>query len=209
MKGGLTCLLLVIMILFASNHVHNANGVDHRVGGSTGWEPMDGNVNFYKNWAASVHFVVGDTLVFNSIDGEDDVIEVSKSAYESCRAEISKGGYDKNATPIIELNRTGDWHFISGFPQHCNSGKKLELRVDASEECGTYTPMVFTLAKRVRIGEGGGDAGRELPRWKRKRERGLPRWPKRRPPSNHPKSIASSSAPNFTLLFLAFLSIFF
>eukprot|EP01018_Ginkgo_biloba_P036566 Gb_19237 [translate_table: standard] len=197
MKGGLTCLLLVIMILFASNHVHNANGADHTVGGSTGWGPMAGNVNFYNNWA---------TGVFNSIDA----IEVSKSAYESCRAEISKGGYDKNATPIIELNRTGDWYFISGFPQHCNSGKKLELRVDASKECGTYTPLVFTLDKRVRIDEGGGHARRELLRQrKRKRVRGLPRWPKRRAPSNDRNSIASSSTPNFTFIFLAFLSIFF
>eukprot|EP01018_Ginkgo_biloba_P036565 Gb_19236 [translate_table: standard] len=132
MKGG----LVVIMILFASNHVHNANGVDDRVGGSTGWGPMAGNVNFYNNWAASVHFVVGDSLVFNSRDGEDDVIEVSKSAYESCGAEISKGGYDKNATQVIELNRTGDWYFISGFPQHCNSGSELvKVEVMLEENC--------------------------------------------------------------------------
>ncbi|XP_002526464.2 uclacyanin-3 [Ricinus communis] len=110
-------------------------GVEHDVGGSSGW------TNFgvdYSTWAAAETFTVGDTLVF-SYGTNHQVAEVSESDYNSCSSSNAIETHTGGSTTVT-LSKTGKRFFICPTGGHCGSGMKLAIDVVAASTTPGTTP---------------------------------------------------------------------
>ncbi|GAV57773.1 Cu_bind_like domain-containing protein, partial [Cephalotus follicularis] len=96
------------------------------VGDSAGWTGI-GHVNYHK-CAVSMKFHVGDTIFFEYNKQHQNVMRVKHQQFDSCNTTspitIYTSSYDK-----ITLNRSGHYYFICGFPQHCDNGQKVNIKV--------------------------------------------------------------------------------
>jgi len=109
---------------------------NYTVGGNMGWiVPPLGEIA-YITWAYNKTFIVGDTLVFNFLNGSDDVASVTKEAYNSCNLSTSLALYN-NSPAYITLKTTGEYFFTSTYQYHCALGQKLAINVTGS---GTAYP---------------------------------------------------------------------
>lgn len=101
-------------------------GMNHTVGGSSGWS-LSSNLSL---WSASTSFFVNDSLVFNYTP-DHDVVEVSKSDYATCRSTSPLSTYndDDIGQTVILLSQPGSRYFICGRPHHCNMGLKMSVQV--------------------------------------------------------------------------------
>ncbi|XP_039033359.1 blue copper protein-like [Hibiscus syriacus] len=117
---------LAIAALFQSSLAQR----DYVVGDALGWVIPPGS-STYPTWAANRTFAVGDTLVFNFINGAHDVTKVTRANYDSCN-----GGNPllmfSNSPANVTLNETGSHYFICAFSGHCSAGQKLAINVSAS-----------------------------------------------------------------------------
>ncbi|KAL5769021.1 hypothetical protein ACOSP7_015579 [Xanthoceras sorbifolium] len=105
--------------------------VTYIVGDALGWTvPPNGSVA-YQLWASGKTFMVGDTLVFNYINGTHDVAEVTKEAYGSCDTN-STISLETNPPTRITLTTSGEHHYICTFPRHCSLGQQLAINVTGS-----------------------------------------------------------------------------
>lgn len=151
-------LVATVSILFASQ---KAVGVDHTV---QGWDLTAVNVS--TDTRSKMVFSVGDGLVFKMAAGEADIVRVSKSDYEICRAEAPKAIYRPrprpSSTETIYLNKTGNWYFISRVPGHCKSGKKLMITVVATSSDKSNNKSGFRVReafRRMSVSHKGGGSG--------------------------------------------------
>ncbi|KAM7508204.1 hypothetical protein LguiA_018657 [Lonicera macranthoides] len=104
--------------------------VTYNVGDQMGWIVPPGGSIAYSAWAYNKTFIVGDTLVFNFINGTQDVAIVSKLSYETC---------DTNTTTTVlttsparfTLTTTGGHYFTSTYPRRCSLGQRLAINVTA------------------------------------------------------------------------------
>ncbi|XP_024956530.1 blue copper protein 1b-like [Citrus sinensis] len=106
----------------------------HKVGGeSGGWtnpKANIGDVDYYKKWASSRNFSVGDTIVFEYNRQSDNVIvSRNRQDFESCRTKSLNRGASTTGSDSILLTFTGSHYFWSGFPGHCQAGQKFEILV--------------------------------------------------------------------------------
>ncbi|KAK9190203.1 hypothetical protein WN943_018805 [Citrus x changshan-huyou] len=106
----------------------------HKVGGeSGGWtnpKANIGDVDYYKKWASSRNFSVGDTIVFEYNRQSDNVIvSRNRQDFESCRTKSLNRGASTTGSDSILLRFTGSHYFWSGFPGHCQAGQKFEILV--------------------------------------------------------------------------------
>lgn len=109
------------------------------VGEGLGWIiPPLGEIT-YLAWARNRTFIVGDTLVFNFRNGSDDVVEVTKDAYDLCNTSISSALYN-NSPAHITLRTTGEYFFTSTYNYHCELGQKLAINVTDSTGSSPSTP---------------------------------------------------------------------
>ncbi|XP_028555295.1 cucumber peeling cupredoxin [Dendrobium catenatum] len=125
---------------------------DHVVGGGFGWK-IPPNATFYKEWAATKTFVVGDKLgrfsslfqflrsiiiyivpnkfvfaVFLYRTSAENVLEVSAQDYEDCgNGDIIEIYYRGPST--VQLSTPGRHFFYSGIGLHCEAGQKLAVNV--------------------------------------------------------------------------------
>ncbi|WOL02064.1 hypothetical protein Cni_G10783 [Canna indica] len=101
---------------------------DFYVGGRDGWvqHPRDS----YDSWAGRNRFQVKDRLVFKYKQGNDSVLVVSKTDYDSCNTTDPKESYT-DGNSIFQFNRSGPIYFISGAAGHCTQGQKLVVVVMA------------------------------------------------------------------------------
>ncbi|PKA63199.1 Early nodulin-like protein 1 [Apostasia shenzhenica] len=112
----------------------------HIVGGSTGWTtPL--NSSFYSDWSSSQKFAAGDVLVFNFQQRTHEVVEVSKSGFDSCSA-VNPLGPPILAGPASLTLTDGDHYFICGFPGHCTQGQKLAVAVAIAVTSSHLVPPV-------------------------------------------------------------------
>ncbi|KAL2332341.1 hypothetical protein Fmac_019922 [Flemingia macrophylla] len=117
----------VITFMAASNTCVVEAGMQFKVGGSFGWHvPAPDNIEFYIKWAETNRFQVGDALVFEYQN--DSVLSVEKSDYMNCDASNPITAFD-NGKSTFNLDRPGDFYFISGTDDHCNNGQKLVVDV--------------------------------------------------------------------------------
>ncbi|CAO2833063.1 unnamed protein product [Amaranthus hypochondriacus] len=103
----------------------SAVSVNHTVGGSSGWS-LSSNLSL---WSASKSFFVNDSLVF-SYTPDYDVIELSKSDFDTCRINSPISTHDdESGQTVILLSQPGWRYFVCGRPHHCNMGLKLSVHV--------------------------------------------------------------------------------
>ncbi|XP_071701040.1 mavicyanin-like [Rutidosis leptorrhynchoides] len=112
-----------------------ALAVDHTVGSPGG--SWDLSTNFGV-WASSQTFSVGDNLVFRYTSNHD-VLEVTKSNYDSCGTSGPISTSTSSPT-TIPLTAAGKRYFICGIPGHCSQGMKVEIDVVSAASGPPSTP---------------------------------------------------------------------
>ncbi|KAH7850166.1 hypothetical protein Vadar_028704 [Vaccinium darrowii] len=101
------------------------------VGDGLGWTVPPGGPMFYPGWAVKYIMYVGDTLVFNFINGTDDVAEITDAAYGPCNT--TNPIFTLTTSPAkITLTTAGPTFFTSTYPGHCSAGQKFALFVQGS-----------------------------------------------------------------------------
>ncbi|WVZ92448.1 hypothetical protein U9M48_038512 [Paspalum notatum var. saurae] len=115
-RSSLIALLVVVSCAAA------ASATQFTVGDSSGWT-IGPN---YSSWTSGKTFTVGDTLLFNFATGAHDVLEVSKSDYDSCTANALNTFTNGPATVTLTA---GTHYYICGISGHCGAGMKLAVSV--------------------------------------------------------------------------------
>ncbi|RDX63988.1 Early nodulin-like protein 1, partial [Mucuna pruriens] len=116
-----------VIIFFGASNTGVEAGRQFKVGGSFGWhEPSPNNTEFYSQWAERNRFQIGDALVFEYQN--DSVVSVEKWDYINCDASNPITAFD-NGKSTFNLDRPGDFYFISGTDDHCKNGQRLLVDV--------------------------------------------------------------------------------
>ncbi|GLJ09060.1 hypothetical protein SUGI_0101010 [Cryptomeria japonica] len=129
--------MAALLVLCACNHY--AEATDYTVGDAQQW----GFGANYTTWASSKTFLVGDTLVFIYANGAHDVLEVQKSAYDSCATSNPTKQYTDGNTRI-SLTSSGTRYFICGITGHCSGGMKVAVTVSAGSSTTPAAPSPST-----------------------------------------------------------------
>ncbi|EOY31106.1 Early nodulin 16, putative [Theobroma cacao] len=104
--------------------------ITYTVGDDLGWLVPPAGPLAYETWAFNKTFLLGDTLVFNFINGTQDVAVVTKEAYETC--DTNNTITVLTTSPAnISLTTTGEHFFTSTYARHCDLGQKLAINVTA------------------------------------------------------------------------------
>ncbi|XP_051136166.1 early nodulin-like protein 1 [Andrographis paniculata] len=80
----------------------------------------------YNQWASRNRFRIADSIYFKYQN--DTVLEVSPEDYLHCDTSNPISKSDDGDT-VFEFERSGFFYFISGQPDHCQSGQRLIVRV--------------------------------------------------------------------------------
>ncbi|XP_047265846.1 cucumber peeling cupredoxin-like [Capsicum annuum] len=104
----------------------------HVVGDSMGWVIPNNGAAAYTNWATGQTFRVGDTLVFNFMTNQHDVLQVQKSSFDGCNSQNAIGSPILTGPANITLDSAGDHYYICTFGRHCLNGQKLAITVSSS-----------------------------------------------------------------------------
>ncbi|GAV79956.1 Cu_bind_like domain-containing protein [Cephalotus follicularis] len=138
MQGTLMSLAVsafLIKLAIAANYTVGAPG--------GGW---DQTTNL-QNWASSQSFSVGDNLIFQYASNHD-VLEVSKTNYDSCQGNTPLQTHSDGNT-VITLSSPGKRYFMCGTAGHCNQGMKVEIDTLATSATPTASPSTPTPASSV------------------------------------------------------------
>ncbi|KAM3361427.1 chemocyanin [Capsicum galapagoense] len=99
----------------------------YKVGDDAGWKMGSANLD-YHTWAAKKFFRVGDILVFQYDRAQDNVLRVNLPNYHKCNAANPITTYS-SGNDSITIRGPGHYYYISGFPGHCQTGQKIDVRV--------------------------------------------------------------------------------
>ncbi|KAJ1377396.1 Phytocyanin domain [Sesbania bispinosa] len=113
----------IIVIVFTSILFRCVCGINHTVGGASGWD-LRSNI---QAWSSMTTFSVGDDLLF-SYTPVHDVVEVNQQGYDTCTIVNALATYDSGDT-VIHLKEPGNRYFICGRMGHCQQGLKLQVQV--------------------------------------------------------------------------------
>lgn len=100
----------------------------HTVGDALGWLVPPGGAVTYTVWAELQTFTVGDILVFNFGDGDQDVAKVTKEAFKTCNSTDPISLKTKSPANFT-LDTIGEYYFIGTKDEHCKLGQKLAINV--------------------------------------------------------------------------------
>ncbi|XP_058226722.1 cucumber peeling cupredoxin-like [Rhododendron vialii] len=118
----------------------------HVVGDASGWIVPQNGAEAYVSWASDKTFVVGDTLIFNFVTNEHDVLQVTKDSYDACTDTNPIGNPITTGPANITLTSAGDHYYICTYGRHCASGQKLTITVSATGTPGAAPPPSTTAA---------------------------------------------------------------
>ncbi|KAK2370277.1 hypothetical protein P8452_57623 [Trifolium repens] len=119
---------IILRVSFVAMFIKLAMATNYIVGGPNGgWDTSSD----LQSWASSQQFSVGDNLIFN-YPPNHDVVEVTKSDYDSCQQTSPIQSYNDGAT-TIPLTSQGKRYFICGTIGHCNQGMKVEIDTLATQ----------------------------------------------------------------------------
>ncbi|PIA44864.1 hypothetical protein AQUCO_01700440v1 [Aquilegia coerulea] len=145
---------VVFFMLLAVLHVSMATATVYKVGDSAGWTVVKENKDYYKNWAASKTFKVGDEIVFEYDAKAHDVIEVTKEDYNTCTVSKSPLHKFKTGNDTIPITVPGHFFYICSVQGHCHAGQKVDIRVpedksskNKSSEVPSASPSASPSAK--------------------------------------------------------------
>ncbi|KAJ1390057.1 Phytocyanin domain [Sesbania bispinosa] len=113
----------IIVIVFTSILFRCVCGINHTVGGASGWD-LRSNI---QAWSSMTTFSVGDDLLF-SYTPVHDVVEVNQQGYDTCTIVNALATYDSGDT-VIHLQEPGNRYFVCGRMGHCQQGLKLQVQV--------------------------------------------------------------------------------
>ncbi|CAN4093401.1 unnamed protein product [Withania somnifera] len=99
----------------------------YKVGDDASWTMGSANVNYYT-WASKKKFRVGDILVFEYNRTQNNVLRVSLADYHKCNAANPIRAYSSGKDSIT-IQGPGHYYYICGFPGHCQTGQKIDVRV--------------------------------------------------------------------------------
>ncbi|TVU43428.1 hypothetical protein EJB05_09901, partial [Eragrostis curvula] len=116
--------LLAVAIVTAAMAFTTASGASYTVGEPGGSWDLQTNLTA---WASSVEFHSGDQLVFKDSAASHDVVEVTRSSYNSCSAASPISKF-QTGNDTVQLGGVGIRYFICSVPGHCVAGMKLEVR---------------------------------------------------------------------------------
>ncbi|KAL3824222.1 hypothetical protein ACJIZ3_020251 [Penstemon smallii] len=106
------------------------------VGGDMGWEiPPNSSVS-YSNWVSGRTFMVGDTLEFNFVTNEHDVLRVPEASYNACSQDNAIGTPMLSGPLNITLDSVGNHYYICTFGRHCQAGQRLAITVASATSPG-------------------------------------------------------------------------
>ncbi|CAN4113011.1 unnamed protein product [Withania somnifera] len=105
-----------------------------------GWTVPTGSAVSYQRWANGKFFKVGDTLVFNFVNGAHNVATVSKAAYDTCNT-TSPIDTISTGPARITLTDSGEHYYMCTFPSHCSMGQKLAINVTGTNAAAP-TPSI-------------------------------------------------------------------
>ncbi|KAH7278693.1 hypothetical protein KP509_38G052700 [Ceratopteris richardii] len=130
-------ILLFMFFVGLSYGAYMVEGTQYTVGGNSGWSlGVD-----YANWASSITFKTGDSLVFSYSDIHT-VVQVDEADYSSCNsANAIATGTGGNS--VFKLDKDQTYYFMCGVASHCAEGMKLAVTVTAassSPSTGTVAP---------------------------------------------------------------------
>ncbi|XP_006349763.1 mavicyanin-like [Solanum tuberosum] len=120
-------IFLSITIVFSFFMATLTGAAVYKVGDDAGWTFGSANVN-YRIWAATKKFQVGDILVFVYDKTQNNVLRVSLHDYHNCNAANPIRSYS-SGNDSITIMGPGHYYYICGFPGHCLTGQKVDVRV--------------------------------------------------------------------------------
>lgn len=85
----------------------------------------------YVTWAANKELHPGDSLLFKYSNNFHDVLQVTKSDYDSCKTDSPLATY-KSGNDIVSMSKPGSYYYLCGFPGHCQAGQKVAVVVLAA-----------------------------------------------------------------------------
>lgn len=85
----------------------------------------------YVTWAANKELHPGDSLLFKYSNNFHDVVQVTKSDYDSCKTDSPLATY-KSGNDIVSMSKPGSYYYLCGFPGHCQAGQKVAVVVLAA-----------------------------------------------------------------------------
>ncbi|XP_058773839.1 uclacyanin 1-like [Vicia villosa] len=119
---------IILRLSFVAILIKLAMATNHIVGGPNGgWDTSSD----LQTWASSKQFSVGDNLVFQ-YPPNHNVVEVTKSDYDSCQQTNAIQSFNDGAT-TIPLTSQGKRYFICGTIGHCSQGMKIEIDTLATQ----------------------------------------------------------------------------
>uniref|UniRef100_A0ACD5WXF0 Uncharacterized protein n=1 Tax=Avena sativa TaxID=4498 RepID=A0ACD5WXF0_AVESA len=105
-----------------------ALGTSYTVGAPDGsWDLKTNSIQ----WASGVRFYAGDQLLFQYSVSEHNVVEVTKSGYDTCNGSNNTVVTYQTGNDAVPLAAAGTRYFICGIPGHCAAGMKLQVNVSS------------------------------------------------------------------------------
>ncbi|XBJ18983.1 hypothetical protein VPH35_010031 [Triticum aestivum] len=119
----------LILITVAMTILGMALGASHTVGAPHGSWDIQTN---YSQWVSRIRFTTGDELKFQYSAAVHNVVEVSKTGYDSCNGSSPISTFP-TGNDVVPLATIGTRYFICGVSGHCNAGMKVEVNVKSKE----------------------------------------------------------------------------
>ncbi|KAF6990864.1 hypothetical protein CFC21_008013 [Triticum aestivum] len=119
----------LILITVAMTMLGMALGASHTVGAPHGSWDLQTN---YSQWVSRIRFTTGDELKFQYSAAVHNVVEVSKTGYDSCNGSSPIATFP-SGNDVVPLATVGTRYFICGVSRHCDAGMKVEVNVKSKE----------------------------------------------------------------------------
>ncbi|KAJ8536226.1 hypothetical protein K7X08_034627 [Anisodus acutangulus] len=126
------CLIIFGALAVASMMQDAKAQTVHVVGDNMGWTIPNNGASAYTSWAAGKIFRVGDTLVFNFVTNNHDMLQVQKTSFDGCNSQNAIGNPIMTGPANVILDSAGDHYYICTFGRHCQNGQKLAITVSSS-----------------------------------------------------------------------------
>ncbi|CAM0952731.1 unnamed protein product [Alopecurus aequalis] len=117
-----------VLLLLLAAAPRDAGATEYTVGDSAGWS-IGPN---YLTWSQQYNFTTGDTLAFNYLAGQHDVLQVTQDAFRTCEPAAGQtvrrwaSGQD-----VVDLDAARDYYFLCNITGHCLGGMKFSINVTA------------------------------------------------------------------------------
>lgn len=137
----------VILVLAMLTFLGSAYAAQYIVGGDVPkWNYLHATSkpSFYQDWADTIAFKTGDTLLFSYDNSTHSVYRLgTASDFTSCNlGTVIPGGSFHSGQDIVFLSTPDTYYFVCGAPSHCKQGMKFALSATGSPISAPPPPPV-------------------------------------------------------------------